>query len=671
MTWLTVAGAAESGVLSSISRCLQGPCHDAAVVGTLLVAVGDGALTTFDIAVPQSPHRLGSLAGLGAVRQVVLADGIAYVAAREDGLIVVDVREPAAPRVLARYDTLEKATGIAVAANLCFVACRYFGVEIIDVGDPAHPRHLATAFPTLEAQSVTWSAGRLYAGIWADRLVVVADVSDPRSPRELGRIELDGYGDGVTVRDGVLYAATGHHARAFAGGHWERARQAEPGWGAGHGLEMWDVRDPAQPRLLARHKTRPFYVGIPDMWSVEVHGGTAFLTDTMNGVEAVDVSDPASPRTIARVALPDGDAAGGLAVGPDVLYVAGLASGLHVVPLPGTACNDPVSVIPATAIAADPRPPVERADGWWVVRPGGQVREVARIGPCRFALAAGDAGVHLLDTAPSPVLYARLNTHGPARSVAAYGDLLVVAEGWGGLSTWRLGGSGAELLGRWSGDGEAVIQVVVPPPGRWAVIERGIRTLAVLDLADPAHPVEVAGWTGPGIFYGPQIAATPVAGRWLAWWWHTGGPYWLDLDAPGHPAPVRPIEGNLHSGVTGADVAGDHLLVMARDGLVALPPEETRDMAVLPVARLGDNAFGHRTMNGQATVAGDLLLASNAAWSMLRVVDVADPRSPRLLRVVRTPGNPGRALVADDLVVLPDGCEGVRIAPLATLRTEP
>ena len=668
------AWAAGAEVIPLASRTTIGsaPYHDAAVVDRLLVAVGEGALSTFDLTDPLAPRPLGRLGGLGAVRQVVIAAGIAYVAAREDGLAVVDVRTPSAPRLLSRYDTLEKATGITVAGNLCFVACRSYGVEVIDISDPARPQHLSTAFPTQEAQSVAWDAGILYAGIWGNRQVAIGDVRDPRHPRELARVDLDGFGDGVEVQAGILYAATGHHARAFIGGHGEKDRAGERGWGAGHGLELWDVHNPARPRLLARHKTRAFYTGVPDMWSVEVHGGTAFLTDTQNGVEVIDVAAPASPRSLARFLLPPPEAAGGLAVGEGALYVAGLGSGLYVVPASGLA--KPVTRIPAgpTAIAADPRPMVALDSGWWTVRPGGQIREAVALPGDRLALAAGDAGVHLLALGPQPTVTATLPTRGPARSVAVHGDILVVAEGWGGLSTWRLTGTTCAALGRWDAGGEVVLQVVLPAPGRWAVVEKGIRMLAVLDLQDPANPKEVATWTGPGIFYGPQIAASAVADRWLAWWWHVGGPYWLDLAAPGHPAPARPIAGNLRSGVTGAAVAGDSLLVMARNsGLVVMRPQDSSDIHDLPFARLAENQFGHKSMNGLATAVDDLLVVNNAAWSMVRVIDVADRAKPRLIEVIRTAGNPGRATVAHGQIVIPDGYEGVRIAPLARLRPQP
>lgn len=649
--------------------CIAGPVHDAAVEGRLLVAVGDGVLTACDLADPLAPRPLGSLSGLGAVRQVVLRDGIAWVAAREDGLIAVDVREPARPALLTRYDTLEKATGIAIAGGLCFVACRFFGVEIIDIADPLRPRHVATAFPTLEAQSVCYADGRLYAGIWADRIVAIADLADPAAPREIGRVELDGYGDGVAVRDGILYAATGHHARAFAGGHWEAARSGEAGYGQGHGLEIWDVRDARRPGLLARHKSRPFYAGIPDMWSVEVHGATAYLTDTFNGVEAIDIADPRAPRVRLRAVLPGGEAAGGAAVGPGAIYVAGLGSGLRALADPDSSPERSAGGAPP-APAADGSRSITRDGDWWVLRPGGQVREVLPLPDGSLALAAGDAGVHLARLEAQPAWTGRIATRGPARSLAWDGGRLVVAEGWAGLSTWRLDAGGGRQVGGWTAPGLAVMQVVVPPPGRWAVVEKGIRSLAVLDLADAAGIREVAAWEGPGIFYGAQIASAPVAGRWLPWWWHTAGPYWLDLEAPGHPAPARPIAGNLHSAVTGIAVDGDAALVMSRDGLVQLRPADERDLSLLPPARLRTNAFGHRTMNGQAAAHGRHLLVSNAAWSMLRVVDVADRGAPRLLQVLRTPGNPYRPVVHAGWVLIPDGCGGLRAARSAALGLE-
>jgi len=48
---------------------------------------------------------------------------------------------------------------------------------------------------------------------WGASPVATIDVSNPREPRVVSHAELDGFGDGVTVQNGYLYASTGHHSR--------------------------------------------------------------------------------------------------------------------------------------------------------------------------------------------------------------------------------------------------------------------------------------------------------------------------------------------------------------------------------------------------------------------------------------------------------------------------
>ena len=61
---------------------------------------------------------------------------------------------------------------------------------------------------------MSYHDGMLYTGVWGTSEVVTADVRDPLRPRIVSRTPLDGYGDGLTVHDGKLFAATGHHSRA-------------------------------------------------------------------------------------------------------------------------------------------------------------------------------------------------------------------------------------------------------------------------------------------------------------------------------------------------------------------------------------------------------------------------------------------------------------------------
>jgi hypothetical protein len=222
---------------------------DAAVVGSTLYVIGQGKLHVADISEPASPKVVGKLTHLGNTRQIVVKDGITCITAREDGLFIVDVRRPEKPGLLCHDDTIELATGIAVSGDVAFVACRHYGVELVDVSNPRKPAHLSTV-RTGEAQSVVARDGILYAGVWGSRELIVCDVKNPRKPFIIARAPLDGYGDGVDVRGKHCYVATGHHSREMP-----RAREGDPGYGHGHGLEIFDISNPAKPVFVSRIKT--------------------------------------------------------------------------------------------------------------------------------------------------------------------------------------------------------------------------------------------------------------------------------------------------------------------------------------------------------------------------------------------------------------------------------
>mgnify|MGYP001295632344 CR=1 FL=1 len=97
-------------------------CMDIVVMGDRLYAIGKGRLYTADITDASYPKKLGELSGLGNTRQMVVSDGVAYVASREDGLFIVDVNDPTKPSLLFHYYTVKLAIGLAIAGNVLFIA---------------------------------------------------------------------------------------------------------------------------------------------------------------------------------------------------------------------------------------------------------------------------------------------------------------------------------------------------------------------------------------------------------------------------------------------------------------------------------------------------------------------------------------------------------------------
>ncbi|MDH7570665.1 MAG: hypothetical protein QHJ73_13870, partial [Armatimonadota bacterium] len=439
-----------------------GPSMAVAVQGERAYIIGRGKLRIADVSRPENPRILGELDGLGNTRQVAVAGSVVYVASREDALFVVDVSDPTTPRLLSHYDSVEFATGLCVAGDVLFLALRQFGVEAVDVSNPRQPRHLSVV-RTGEAQSVAFCDGYLYAGVWGTSEVVVVDARNAALPVITAKVPLDGYGDGVFVGDGILYAATGHHSRQTP-----RSVEGDPGFGHGHGLEIFSLEDPAHPRFLARVKFPPFYRIGNDMWSVQVLHGYAFVADTHNGVFVVDVRDPRRPRCIRHRVLPPRpgeklpDFVGGIGLVPNHIYAAGGSTDLYVLAAPGLAAPVTLQIGRPPAVGESAPSLSQRYRAYAA---GGQVHRVRLYGDLAL-IAAGAAGVQSARQTPQFTFLHRYPTEGFALDVAARDDVAYVAEGAGGLSTWRIA-PGGELhpLGRYRPRAQAVRQVVVPGQG--------------------------------------------------------------------------------------------------------------------------------------------------------------------------------------------------------------
>jgi hypothetical protein len=643
-----------------------GPTMAAAVAGDRLFTVGRGTLRAFDIAVPADPKLLGSLDGLGWTRQIAVTGDVAYVSSRPYGVFIVSVRDPRRPELLSHFDSIGVAIGIAVAGPVLFVACTSHGVEMVDVSDPRRPRHLGTA-RTGEAQSVAVHDGYAYVGVWGSSELVVVDARNPRAPAITARCPLDGYGDGVAVRGSLVFVATGHHSRTAP-----RTKPGDPGYGHGHGLEIFDISDPAKPVFVSRVKTPPFYRLGNDMWSVRAVGEHAFVADTYNGIFVVNVADPAKPRFVGHWQLPrvaaDGgvpDFAGGLALARDHVYVAGGGTDLHVLAAPGLAMPAPPDLgAPPRIPPFQPRP----TPGFQVYRPEGQVRAVAFLGDVAV-VAAGSDGVHLVELKPEPRLLTRYDTEGLAMEVAVTGDLVCVAEERGGLSIWKSVGRGAlRRVARYRPQGQIAFRVVIPSPGRYALVQLGFGILEIVDLSDPSTPKSVfrdaghAGHTVAGMTHGYvwHIGEDLVEGRYLPVEWQLDGIHWYDLYGGAAPAiSSRRYPHRLDSG--GLFVSGRETYIVGRGGIAAVRPDERRPPAKLPWREVPGCNLKCHDRRGTPRLFGKRLYVADRAIGDVTVVDVSDPERPALVERFNVPGNPGKLLLHDGALIIPNGYEGLWI----------
>lgn len=633
------------------------PSMGLALRGDLLAAAGYGHLTLFDVSEPESPKRLGEIGRVMEGRQLVFYGEYLYLTGRTGGLMVVDVRDPEAPVLCAHYDTMELATGLCCADGIAYVSQRQFGTEMIDISEPRRPMHLGFVLSG-EAQSVDYANGLLYAGDWGSRELTVIDVREPKNARIIGSGKLAGLGDGVYVRDGICYAATG-----------PRKLRETPVFG--HGLDIFSVEDPREPKLIGRFSFPPQAVhAFPDFWSVEVHeDGVAWVSDSFNGVFCLDVSDPADVKCLAHSVLPvgrkgDPDAVGAFKTGKGVVYAAGVHDGVYVIRTPlakelsperGSCPSLKTPILPELEI------PECLTNDFTIFRTEGQALAAAVWRDECVWVAAGSDGLLLLDVSGGePKVLRRIPTAGFAYDVKCVGDHLFTAESKAGAAIYRIGEDGSlteESRLEVQKSGAPVRQVIVPDAGKWMVTKSGNSTLKFFDISNPKSPVFVFTHPIPrGILYGRDLSDGMSSRKTVVCTAQGNGLFWFGLDGE------RPyFRGTTFSGKVsfehGSCWVGDRLFYFHDGGVSICREPETfegsEEPPFIPISGL--------SRFGKPTVRGEKIVFTNRREGIVSILDIQNPEQPRIVKEYRFHGHPELPVWVKGRMVLPAGHFGVLI----------
>jgi hypothetical protein len=633
-----------------------GPCSDATVDQNVLFAIGNNSIYSFDISSPKNPVLLDSLNGLGNVRQIEVQDGFAYVTSREEGLFIIDVRNPKKLAKATHYDTLELATGISVSGSLAAVTNRQYGIELIDISDPLKP-HFIEMLRTGEAQSVYLKDKLAFVGVWGTRKVVICDVSNPKKPFIISEVPLDGYGDGVFVRDNLCFAATGHHASGML-----INEKSDQTFGKGHGLEIIDVSDPKKPKTLSRLKLPVFYQRFIDMWDVKVTGNFAFVGDTHAGLLVVNISNPNKPFFVGHVTLPEttfrgekvNGPVGGFAIGKGVVYVAGKISDLCIVEAKGMAKPVIHEKFFTTPYWQDGPAAISSAS---VYHPDGQVHAafVSEDGKKVF-VAAGYGGVHEVLLSPHLKGKQLLTTGNAIFDINIKDGKMYLAEGLAGLSVWKLKtGAPPELLTRYQPKEGGVFQVVVDPDGKYALLSVGQTILDFVDISRSDKITRLKYDEQIGLMYRLPVSKGFLNGRYAGCSWHASGGFIYDLkgesgiEFKGNAFPPLGV-------INGISFLKEKAIAIFQGGYIlqTLPIEKTtvyeKPILVKDVR-----------LSGKPTVYGSRLYVADRMNGTVAAVDISDLSSPRKLWQINPYGNPGLVSEYGDMVIIPAGHGGLQL----------
>ena len=264
----------------------------------------DGNIEVLDARSGETLSRasIGEARGEGrlAVLDVKAHGGLLYAATVSNGLVIFDVSEPSAPKLIGQYrrvlarGSAQNFTNIhniflSPDGKLVYAINQSFAkgdLRIIDVSDPTSPREVGRFSiasddgPTHDI-NVIERDGRLIAflnylgaGLW------VLDVTEPASITVLSSIRWDGIfshsGWPFTV-DGKLYYA--HTSEGYD-----------------QSLTIVDVTDLTSPKVVSHFSTRP---GI-SIHNVQVVDGIGYISYYIDGLRVVDLRDPTDPVEIAH-----------------------------------------------------------------------------------------------------------------------------------------------------------------------------------------------------------------------------------------------------------------------------------------------------------------------------------------------------------------------------------
>lgn len=216
----------------------------------------------------------------GSTRGVAATSAHAFVADGSAGLQVMDIADLSSPIIVASAVTPGRIDDVAVIDTYAYAVDSFYGLDVFDVGDPEAPQLVGTLYD--EQSSAAYYYSKIatmgtHAFLLGGYRLTVVDIAKPYRPRVVGTKS----GDGI-LQDACDLAVTSTHVYVADGAY---------------GLEVFDLRNVRDPRLLAR-------VDLPSARGIAVTGTHAYVANGRLGLQVIDITDPANPQLAGSLATP-------------------------------------------------------------------------------------------------------------------------------------------------------------------------------------------------------------------------------------------------------------------------------------------------------------------------------------------------------------------------------
>jgi len=198
--------------------------------------------------------------------------------------------------------TGEDAIDLKLVGNLLYLTAGAGGLVVFDVSNPKSPVQVGSKLLTKDAMGVDVQDKYAYVTARNDGLFAL-DISDLKNIKKVGQLNLD-TGDGwwsVQARGNYVYYADVWRFR------------------------IADVSNPSHPALVGE------YAPASDNRAVSVVGNYAYVSEYHQGMSALDISDPTDPVYQGTYKSPVGGTVEDLMAVGTTVYIAFGGGGLHIV----------------------------------------------------------------------------------------------------------------------------------------------------------------------------------------------------------------------------------------------------------------------------------------------------------------------------------------------------
>lgn len=248
------------------------PAMDGFVAGDHAYSLGFAGIDIHDISDPLAPVTVGhsTLPTLGASSVTALGQG-ALLLTSTDRFTQLDVTDPLHPAAVGTATPLGGAVAndVAIVGDKAVILQENYGLGIADrrTLEPLarFDADLPEALNQRAIEQFAVDGDRAYLAAWGYGLVI-ADLSNPAQPVELGKLEYF-YPSAVAANGDFVYLGTSTN---------------------GGVMQVVDVSDPAHP--VARGA-----LNVTTINRMQVHGHVVYAADELSGVHVFDVSNPDAP----------------------------------------------------------------------------------------------------------------------------------------------------------------------------------------------------------------------------------------------------------------------------------------------------------------------------------------------------------------------------------------